>query len=142
MMGIAVEENSDTDSAYTLSPEVEETPVPDDLADASVSSSTDEVIFSSLLDGNDSGFAALMNMEAAAETTASDAGSNAAQNAGVNSTPVAASEVISQMILNQAAAALPQETADVNAQQNAASSDGEAVNGMKELLAAMAGEME
>jgi flagellar hook-length control protein FliK len=135
-----LEETSETETAYMSESAVEETPATEDIADSYEFSSAETLLFPSLLDGNDSGFTALMSMEATAENAAADAGLNAAQNAGANSTPVAATEVISQMIVSQTPAAPSPETADVNVQQAAASSSGEAANGGKELLAALTGE--
>jgi len=122
--GFPVEETSETENAYTSTPPVEETLVPDDLADSSAPSSTDTLLFPSALINDDSGFAAMMSMNTYGETAP------------------AGTEAISQMASGRPTAAPPPETTNMNVQQNASFSGNEAVNGAKELVTAMADELE
>jgi len=122
---------SETENAYTSAPATE-TPVPGDIADTSVTFSTDPLLFSSLFMNDDPRFASMMNVEAGAE----NAGSSVAQNVNV------LAETISNMAAGRAVEAPMPGAADANVPQDASLSAGEAASGMKELLEAMSDELE
>ena len=122
---------SETENAYTSDPAAG-TPVPGDIAEPSISFSTDPLLFSSLFMNDDPRFASMMNVDAAAE----NAGSGAAQNVNV------LTEAVSNMTAGLPAEATAPEAAVVNVPQDASLSDGEAAGSIKDLLEAMSGELE
>ena len=136
-------EASGTENAYTSNPATE-TPLPGDIADPSVSFSTDPLLFSSLFINEDSRFASMMNIDTDVETTGSTAAQNTDQNTAQNVNTLA--EIISNTAVGRPAAAEAPvlETGDVNVQQNTSlsGSGDETANSMKELLEKMSGELE
>ena len=126
------EETSETESVYTY------VPLPADTADSSSGSQ----LFQTESANDDSGIPALMNIEAAADNAASEAGSIAANSLSANAAHVAVTDVISQMASGRMPVSQAPETADANIQQNTSLSGSDTSISMKELLEAMADDLE
>ena len=140
----APDKTSETENDYTFAPKPAETSEtenayasePDEFADSAVSSSTDAQFFPPVLIKDDSGFAAMMNMEAAAKKAVSGTDLNTAPNWNADS------EAVSATITGRTVSAPPPETPEAGIAQNASFSENDTINGAKEFSEAMAGEME